>query len=178
MICSNNLKTIQKAIKLKGQGLSKNKKKLYYWHDEIGYNYRMTNICAAIGFAQMASLKNILDKKTKIFDLYKKYLDKRYVRFLETDKNSRSSYWLVCILLKNNSLRNNLMFFLKKNGIETRNTFYLASRMNMYKRKGKFKYANLLSSSGLCLPSYPSLNSAEIKKISNKINFYLKKFKN
>jgi len=49
MICTNNRSFFLKAKKLKGQGLSMNKKKLYYWHDEIGYNYRMTNLSAAVG---------------------------------------------------------------------------------------------------------------------------------
>lgn len=63
MICSNNKELIKKAIKLKGQGLSKMSNKLYYWHDEVGYNYRMTNICAAIGYAQIKKIREILKKK-------------------------------------------------------------------------------------------------------------------
>ena len=72
MICSNN-KLIDNAIKLKGQGLSKNNKKLYYWHDEIGYNYRMTNICGN-WLRSNSEINYVLKKKIKIFKLYKNFL--------------------------------------------------------------------------------------------------------
>ena len=174
MICSNNKKLIDNAIKLKGQGLSKNNKKLYYWHDEIGYNYRMTNICGAIGCAQMSKINYVLKKKIKIFKLYKNFLQRDNLRILGTNKNSKSSYWLVCIILKRSNLRSSLMSFLKKSGIETRNTFYLANTMKIHKQKIRDLYsAKILSNNGICLPSFPDLKLSEIKFISYKVNQFL-----
>ena len=66
MVCSNNKSLISKVIKYKGQGLSITNIKKYYWHDVIGYNYRMTNICAAIGYAQIKTISKILEKKIYI----------------------------------------------------------------------------------------------------------------
>ena len=63
MVCSNNKFLIRKVIKFKGQGLNITNKKKYYWHNVIGYNYRMTNICASIGYAQIKRISKILKKK-------------------------------------------------------------------------------------------------------------------
>jgi dTDP-4-amino-4,6-dideoxygalactose transaminase len=74
MVCSNNKKIAKEVIKLKGQGLKITADKPYYWHDRIGYNYRMTNICAAIGYSQIKIIDDILKKKRIIFESYKKQL--------------------------------------------------------------------------------------------------------
>ena len=175
MLCTNNIKYFKKANKLKGQGLSKDKNKLYYWHDEIGYNYRMTNICAAIGFAQLKKLNNLLKQKIALNQMYRKYLNIYEIKFLETSRNSKSSYWLNCILLKNNKTRNQLFKFLKKNKIETRNTFYLANEMKMYNQKKiLFKNASLLSKNGLCLPSYPNISKSDFNFVINKFREFFK----
>ena len=60
MVVSNERDLIEKCHHIKGQGLSKNRE---YWHDIIGYNYRMTNICAAIGYGQVRSIDKFIKKK-------------------------------------------------------------------------------------------------------------------
>ena len=176
MICTNNKSFFIKAKKLKGQGLSDNNKKLYYWHDEIGYNYRMTNICAAIGLAQMKKIDHILKKKIILNKKYTNGLKQNKIQFLTTDKNSKSSYWLNCLILDSKKKRDKLMNYLKKFKIETRNTFYLVNEMKMYKKKKlNFLNAKLLSSKGLCLPSYPNISENDFKFIINKINDFLNK---
>ncbi|AFS47872.1 DegT/DnrH/EryC1/StrS aminotransferase family protein [alpha proteobacterium HIMB5] len=176
MICTNEISYFLKAQKLKGQGLSKKNNKLYYWHDEIGYNYRMTNICAALGLAQMKKLNDILKKKKILNKRYIEGLNKDKIKFLSTDKNSESSYWLNCILLDNAKKRDKLMKYLKRFNIETRNTFYLASEMKMYKNKKlSFLKAKALSSKGLCLPSYPNITHQDLKSVIRRINDFIKK---
>ena len=70
------------------------------------------------------------------------------------------------------------MSFLKKRGIETRNTFYLVNTMKIYKRKVKgLKSAKKLADNGVCLPSFPNLNNSQIKYISSQINDYLNRNK-
>jgi len=85
MLCTNKYNYYLKAKKLKGQGLSTNKNKMYYWHDEIGYNYRMTNICAALGLAQIKKINKILKKKIELNKNYKKYLNLKEIIFLNRD---------------------------------------------------------------------------------------------
>ena len=131
MVCTNNKNIAKKINKLKGQGLKITNTKKYYWHDVIGYNYRMTNICAALGYAQMKNLKKIQKKKNNIFQFYKKKLLNDHIIFPKTLKKVVNSQWLVVFRLKQKNLRNKLIKFLKKNNIETRPTFYLINEMQI-----------------------------------------------
>ncbi|MFH1153096.1 MAG: DegT/DnrJ/EryC1/StrS aminotransferase family protein, partial [Pseudomonadota bacterium] len=63
IVATNTLNLHEKVCHLKGQGLSRNR---FYWHDALGYNYRMTNICAAIGLAQLERADEIIEKKIRL----------------------------------------------------------------------------------------------------------------
>ena len=162
MLCSDNKSLISKAIKIKLQGISN--KKLSYWHDVIGYNYKMTNICAAIGLSQLESIKKILQDKRKIYLYYKKHLESCPLKFQVENHNSINSFWLVGCLTTDKRTRNQLMKYLKMKKIETRPGFYPINTMPMYKdyNNQKFKISNQLSEKIICFPSYPNLT----KKIS------------
>lgn len=71
MITTNNGKVYEKAKLLRNHAMDKNKK---YWHIEIGYNYRMTNIQAALGLAQFERIDKLIEKKRQIFNWYKEFL--------------------------------------------------------------------------------------------------------
>ena len=68
MVVTNNPELHKKAVHIKGQGLADHRE---YWHDIIGYNYRMTNICAAIGLAQLEKINEVIKKKREIAKWYK-----------------------------------------------------------------------------------------------------------
>ena len=173
MIVTNRKDLSEKIKKLKNQGLSNNKNN--YYHDIIAYNYRMTNICSAIGLAQIEKAKKILTLKKKVFELYKKYLGDNSKLLLGETKNTKSSFWLVSILLPENINRQALMFFLKKKGIETKTSFYPIHKLPMYKQiKSKYPISEILGSRGLNLPSGPKLTKKVILSICKNINIYLK----
>jgi len=175
MVCSNNKLLIKKVIKFKGQGLNITKKKKYYWHDVIGYNYRMTNICAGLGYAQITRISQILKKKKNIYKFYKKNLDNKHIEFpIEVD-GLDSCYWLIVIFFRSKKINKSINKILNKNNIETRPTFYPVHTMPMYKSKSYFKNANQLNDLGLCLPSFPGLKNRQLKKICKIINEYFKK---
>ena len=176
MVVTNNKKLADKVFKLKMVGVVKNR---YYWHDIIGYNYRMTNICAAIGLGQLNKAKSILAKKRDVFRNYNFFLKNVDLQINKEIKNTRSSYWLINIFLANKKLRDGLAKYLKKNKIETRNTFNLVHKMPMYFKKDQknlFPNAQILSNTGLSLPSGPNLSKLEIRKISFLIKNYVDKF--
>ena len=175
MVCTNNRTLAKKIVKLKGQGLKTNKSKQYYWHDVVGYNYRMTNICAAIGLAQMMKLKEILKNKKIIYNYYKKKLTDDNIIFPKTINKVVNSHWLVVFRLKQKNLRNKLIKFLQKRNIETRPTFYLINEMDMYKKKMSLLNSKKVSNDGVCLPSYPTISNKELKYVIEKINLFLKK---
>ena len=173
MVVTDNKEIAKKIFKLKTVGVVKNKNN--YWHDIIGYNYRMTNICAAIGLAQLNKKKEILYKKKKVFLSYKKRLRNTPIRFLEEIKDTKSSYWQIIIFVKNNKIRDELSKFLERKKIETRTSFPPVHTMPMHKlsKKNYLLNAKILSKTGICLPSSASLEEKDINYVCTQIkNFF------
>ena len=170
MVITNNKKIADKVYKFKTVGIVPNKN---YWHDVIGYNYRMTNICAAIGLAQINNAKKIINNKVRVFKTYKKHLNTKKLKMNHEIKNTKSSFWLISIFVKNKKTRDRLALKLYKNGIETRTSFNPVHKMSMYykkKYKNLFPNSRILSETGLHLPSGASLKGIDIKKICKLIN--------
>jgi perosamine synthetase len=172
MVVTNNKKLFEKVNKLKNQGLVKNKN---YYHDIIAYNYRMTNICAAIGLAQIEKAKKILILKKKVFSFYKKHLGKNSIYLLREIKNTTCSFWLVTILLPKKINRKLLMSKLSAKGIETKAAFCPIHTLPMYKqKKNNYPISIVLGNRGLNLPSGPKLTEKIISFVCKNINIYLK----
>ena len=152
-----------KVRKIINQG---NSDKIRYFHDILGYNYRMTNIQAAIGYAQIQRIDEILKLKRKVFNLYHSKL-KDYVSF-QFLGNSISSHWLVSVLFKTEDQKNKVVEELNLNEIESRPLFYPIPDLP-YFSSNSFEVVNSskLRSNGLSLPSYPELKLIEINRISN-----------
>ena len=139
----------------------------------------MTNICAAIGLAQLNKARDILMKKRQVFKSYYSFLKNVDLQINKEIKNTKSSYWLINIFLANKKIRDGLAKYLKKNKVETRNTFNLVHKMPMYFKRGQknsFPNAQVLSNTGLSLPSGPNLTKLEISKISFLVKNYIGKF--
>jgi perosamine synthetase len=170
MVVTNNKSTHERVKHLKGQGLAKNRE---YWHDVIGYNYRMTNICAAIGLAQLENIRNIVEKKRKIAKWYSQELKDSDIVFHGESLKVRHSFWMVSILISQNRKRDALRKYLMNYGIETRPVFYPIHKMPMYLKKGeKFSIAEDIGYRGINLPSYPELTKKDVIFISEKIVFF------
>lgn len=167
MVVTNDSSLNEKVIRLKGQGLAKNRE---YYHDIIGYNYRMTNICAAIGLAQLERADELIAKKIQIAKWYEEKLKDLPVVFHSEADDVKHSFWMVSILLKDSAERERVREHLKQNGIETRPTFHPVHMMPMYyQERFSLPVAEELGSRGINLPSYPDLNEADVEFICNKI---------
>lgn len=172
MVVTNNASLHEKVVHLKGQGLAKDRE---YYHDIIGYNYRMTNICAAIGCAQLERANELIEKKILIAKWYEEKLKNLPVLFHSQVGNVKHSFWMVSILLKDSEERNAVRLLLKDNEIETRPTFYPVHLMPMYFEKGlSLPVAEELGSRGINLPSYPELSEIDVDFICNKIKEFYK----
>ena len=166
MVITKNKKLFDKIVKLKSQGLNIKKKNNYYDHEIVGYNYRMTNICCAIGDAQIKKLDNIINKKKQIDKLYKKYLKNFDIKFQQNIKFGFSTYWLINVLFKSRKIKNKVEKMLAKKKIETRPIFKPINRLPMYKKPDKkFQKSIDIFSRGISLPSYPGLTNQQIKYI-------------
>ena len=99
----------------------------------------------------------------------------RIQAFHEQNNNTFHTFWLINILCKNFIERNKLINFLKSKSIETRPVFIPMHKLKMYNIKKKLNNSDLISNSGISLPSFPSLKSNEIKYISTQIINFFKK---
>mgnify|MGYP001252944304 CR=1 FL=1 len=170
MVTSNKVELIERVAHLKNQGVSATRE---YWHDEIAFNYRMTNICAAIGLAQLERVERILEKKRAINAWYVKYLKGLDLQFQREDALASSCYWMVTILAPSEALRDSIRECLKSHGVETRPIFYPAHRMPAFFSETCFPVADQLSARGMNLPSYPDLSEIEVELICGLIRTFL-----
>ena len=175
MLLTNDKTIFSRSMSLKGQGLAMYRE---YWHDIIGYNYRMTNICAAIGYAQMETVDNVIEKKRKIAFAYKEMLKDTGVSLFVGDDGKDgilNTYWMCTIQLeKDGEQRDDLRKHLLDNGIETRPVFYPVHTMPTYSRQyQKLSVAESVGWRGINLPSFPDLTNDEIEFVVDKIkDFY------
>ncbi len=170
MVVTSNEELYRRCAQLKNQGVSSH---LMYWHDTIAYNYRMTNLCAAIGLAQLEQVSDILEKKRQIAQWYATDLNNLPLRtHIEVGK-VKHSYWMCSILLNDAQHRDSLRTYLSQAGVETRPLFYPVHTMPMYSTPAeKYPVAESLGSRGINLPSWPGLTRAQVKTVTDKIREY------
>lgn len=170
MVVTNDKTLADRSTHFKGQGLAAHRE---YWHDVIGYNYRMTNICAAIGLAQLEQVEGLLETKKEIAARYQAGLKDAPVIFHGEDPGTEHSYWMCSILVKQSSDREPLREHLKSAGIETRPLFYPVHTMPMYSANfHKHPVAESLGWRGINLPSWPGITDDQIKAICDRIIDY------
>lgn len=170
-ILTNNLKYYKLCKEMRDHGMSLKKK---YFHTRLGFNYRMTNLQAAIGCAQMGKINKIIKKKRLIAKYYKNYLGNNdKINLPKEEDYAKHVYWVYHITLKNSNknFRNKIMFELSKKGVETRETFIPFDLQKKFIKEKKFKYkscpvADKVSNQGFYLPSGYKLNKKDIKYIS------------
>lgn len=175
MVIFKNEKIYKHAKKLRDHGMSAEKR---YYHDAVGYNYRITNIQAAIGLAQLENFKKIIKRKLEIAKIYKKKLDKyKNIIFQKDEKKSINTFWAVSIVVKYKEFS----FFdiekeMKKFGIEIRNFFYPLNVQKIYKKYATKKNFNtdLICPFGISLPTFTSIKNFEINYIIKNLIKYLK----
>ncbi len=160
-MCVTDDKELGERIQfLKDHGMSKKKR---YWHDEVAFNYRMTNIQAAIGLAQLEKIDKFIELKRKNAFLYNELLMGTPAIVLPVEKEwAKNVYWMYSILVEN---RDEVMEKLKENAVDSRPFFYPMHVLPPYKLDGSFPVSEHISEKGLNLPSSVKLKEDEIKKV-------------
>lgn len=171
MVVTNNSTLQDRVVHFKGQGLAKYRQ---YWHDVVGYNYRMTNICAAIGLAQLEQADSILASKRLIAETYQQLLHGLPVTLQGQTEDVVHSHWMISILVEETEQREALREHLEQRGIETRPLFYPVHTMPMYaERFQQHKVAEYLGWRGINLPSWPGMSPQDISFVADSIrSFY------
>ena len=163
MIITNDETLYDRAIHYKGQWLAKYRQ---YWHDVIGYNYRMSNICAAIGLAQLEQADFFISQKIEIARMYNQRLAGLPVQHHSEVGDVRHSYWMYSILMDNPQKRDPLRSYMESKGIETRPVFYPVHTMPIYSQKfQRHPVAESLGWRGINLPSWPGLDEKQINYV-------------
>ncbi len=169
MITTNDQILHDRAKYLRDHAMSKTKR---YWHTELGYNYRITNIQAALGLAQLHRIDSIIKKKMKIFSWYKKYLGQSELFSLNPEKKGITNvFWMVSILLSEKVKidRDELMKKLREKNIDTRPFFYPISQLPMYNTGVINPLAYDISKRGINFPSSFNLSEESVQYISRQI---------
>jgi perosamine synthetase len=166
MVVTNDAVIADKCRLLRDHGMTTKKR---YWHEVVGYNYRMTNIQAAIGVAQMRKINSIVIKKKKVATEYGEQLkDVDGVTLPPNLKWADSIFWLYTILIDKSTIGfsvSTLISELKKHNIDSRMAFYPMHTQPIYLTDVKLPVAEKIQKMGISLPSSPDMSKNEISKI-------------
>ena len=170
MICTNNKKYYEKCKSLRNLSFSKS---FYdrFNHDDIGWNYRMSNLQAALGCGQLKNINWIIKRKREIGNKYYSKLKYKDNIILQKNKISYANniYWVFGVLVKKNGKisRNEIMKRLLKKNIETRPFFLSMNKQKIFKKmnlfnKVKVPNSEYLSKNGFYLPSGLGITNKQI----------------
>ena len=175
-ILTNSKKIAEKCAILRDHGMSKKQR---YLHVDLGYNYRMTNMQAAIGLSQIEIFNKILEKRNFQILKYSEYLSEiEQIKLRSFKKWCSPVHWLTTITLLKKNLRNKLIKFLIKNGVDARpmiNPVHKAHHFKKYFNSKEFKNSIEISKNSIHLPSSTLLKEQEIKFICKKIKLFFNK---
>jgi perosamine synthetase len=167
----------QRALLLRDHGMAKNKR---YWHEVVGYNYRLTNLQAAIGCAQLEQLETFKEIRSRNFALYDQLLmPSGFFESQEAPSGHEVVKWLYTICLKADLKvdRDDLMKKLKRVGVDTRPVFYPMHEMPAFEhaiRPEPLVHSKSVSYRGLSLPSAVTLKESEIQWVCQQLLELLK----
>ena len=103
-----------------------------YIHDEVGYNYRLPNLNAALGCAQMENLDVILNNKRELFEEYRDFFATKDIEFVMEKEESKANFWLNTIVLKDKDEREQFLKETNENGVMTRPIWGLMNKLKMF----------------------------------------------
>lgn len=173
MFATNDSELYNKILTLSNHGRNKNQYK-QFWFDVIGFKYKMSNIQAAIGCAQMERIDELVSRKIEIFETYKQKLKDFPLRLNHTPKDCVNSYWMTTAIFDNdiNFDREKLLKEFKDNNIDGRVFFYplsLIFKDSADFNKMRVKEYNSVSYSiynrAINLPCYHDINESDIDRV-------------
>lgn len=163
-VVTNNKETYEKMLYLRNQG---RKQSGSFLHPEIGYNFRITDMQAALGLSQLDKLEYIKSEKAKIYSLYQKYLGDK-VEFLKLNPDFNHIPFRVVVFVDNAAKS---VEYMSTKGIEPRSVFYPLHKQPCYEFMGYpddgFEESIACYNKGICLPTWIGLSEEEIEYVSN-----------
>jgi dTDP-4-amino-4,6-dideoxygalactose transaminase len=158
----------EKIEKIKFWSTQSREKARHYEHNELGYNYRMSNVLAGIGRGQLKVLNERIKKKKYIFNFYKKeFTEIKEITFMPINDWNEPNYWLTCITIEAKLKPNDIISALEKENIEAR-PIWKPMHLQPYFAKYDFagtQVSEYLFKNGLCLPSDTKMTDDDLNKI-------------
>lgn len=179
-ILTNNEEIYKKCCALRSHGIYRDNfinqadSPVYHEMQMLGYNYRMTDIQAALGISQLNKLDNFTKRRKEIAEIYyKEFSNCSYIQMQKQYDNRENSYHLFPILFENNSMRDKVYNKLKENNIFTQIHYMPVTKHPYYEKLG-YSYKNTINAYNfykreLSLPIYPALKNDEVYMVINKI---------
>lgn len=175
MIVTNNKSFAEKIRMLRDHGASKKRK---FYHPKLGFNYRMTNLQAALGLAQMSRINEFIERKISIARVYEKFLKPLVPDIVLPPQASwaKNVYWMYSILIEKKGKKNRdyVIRELRKKKIDSRPFFFPIHSTPRYNDGEKLSNAEFLGRTGMNLPSSVNLEESKIEYICKKIFEILK----
>ena len=167
MFVTNNKQLFNDVLTLSNHGRVKTQAK-QFWADVTGFKFKMSNIQAALGCAQLSRVNELVNRKRAIMDTYRKYLsDLPNISMNTEQENTKNGFWMPNIVFgeDSNVTREVLQNAFVRNGIDARVFFWPLSSLPMYENKPENKYSYSISKRSINLPSYHDLTEDEIKSV-------------
>lgn len=162
MFVTNDDETFEKSLTLSNHGRSKKQKK-QFWPDMIGFKYKMSNIQAAMGCAQLERIDELISKKRKIFYFYKDNLENLPFQFNPEPENTKNGYWMPTIIVDEDIQfkREDVLEKFNQENIDARVFFWPLSSLPMFTSKKENSKSYSLNMRGINLPSYHDLSEED-----------------
>ena len=176
-LTSNNIKAVDHVRFLSTQAKTD---PYYYIHDEVGYNYRMTNIQAALGVAQLENLSEFIKRKNTNYEIYREeFTEFNYAKLMTFRNNTYSNKWFYSLMIDRSYIRNDMkeiITALKKKGIQVRTIWGLINEQIPYKDCSTYKLekAYYYADGIINIPCSTNISINEIKYVAVRIKELLK----
>lgn len=172
MLTTNDAEFYARAKRLRDHAMSPQRR---YFHEERGFNYRITNLQAALGVAQLERIDAFLDRRTEIMNWYNAAIvTTDRIRLNRVANWAKSAFWMVCLEVDgfDEARRDEFMQALKKRGIDSRPYFCTMSALPMY-RQTELPVSARKAKTGLNLPSFYELTRDDVQRIAADVNAIL-----
>jgi perosamine synthetase len=170
MVTTNDDDVDRSARLLQNQGMRADRR---YWFPVVGYNYRMTNIQAAIGVAQLENIDWNLKRRRLVAAWYEKHLSglKDFIELPQEMPWGKKAFWICNVFLKDGGTeRDEVMRRLEEAGVETRPVFYPVHLMPPYREpEGSYPVAERIGARGISLPTHCSLKEEDVAYIADQL---------
>jgi perosamine synthetase len=177
MVVTDDSAIASKIRLLKNHGMDPNRR---YWHPVVGYNYRMTNIAAAIGLAQIERFESQAERRREVISWYAEHLDGISGITTQVTRDwAKHAWWMFSVVLDNESAsmnRDEAMAYFNERGVETRPFVHPLHNLPPYRTLAEgetFPVAERIAANGINLPTSPGLLRQEVAHVCATLVGYL-----